>query len=232
MPKGKLGILVAGRWRYPLTETDVLWAGRMVEGETLPGRPRRTEDALAVLWTMTSLFSPAGQHAKYGGRRYHTFTAQIRAYSQPINPAWAASGRFCRPGGRYHGTDRCSPNRLAARAELHRLPWRAIDPELRSVVLAWAQGRTKNPMPKVIEFAHGPVAQSFLERNPGSARHAVIQNWFLTTASSARWAGDLIRIQPAKESALFAPLAAAVLAAAAGGLLGWSAHRIQERRED
>ncbi|MGE0789753.1 MAG: hypothetical protein AB7S26_29035 [Sandaracinaceae bacterium] len=185
------GTLVAGAWRYRLTKTDVLWAARMVEGETLR-RPDRGDDALAVLWTMTSLFAPDGQRAKYGGRRFVTFTDQIRAYSQPINPRWLAEGEFCRPGGRSFGTDACADARLTARARLQRTAWKELDPLLRRVVIAWALGRTRNPVPGAIEFAAANVAASFIARNAGSVEVARIHNTFVATAGSRRTASPVV----------------------------------------
>jgi len=224
----KRGIIRMGSWSYRLTERDLLWAARMVQGETLPGRAGRRDDALAVLWTMTSLFSPDGQRAKYGRWRFDSFTDLIRAYSQPINPRWLAGGQFCRPGGRGHGRDECSPARLAARERLQRTPWPELDAELREVVLRWAAGHTTNPVPTAIEFAAPFVVRSFLARHPGAQLVATIHNQFVATADSARWPA-LPSIELEETAAGVHPAGAALFAAALGGLLGWGIARRRRR---
>ncbi|MCA9604912.1 MAG: hypothetical protein KC619_04935 [Myxococcales bacterium] len=215
----KYGAIQAGSWRYPLTDRDVLWAGRMVQGET-NARAGRADDALAVLWTMTQLFSPAGQEGKYGRQRFGDFTSLIRAYSQPINPLWLGDGMFCRPGGRAAGTEACAADRLARRARLQQTPWRELDAELRQVVLDWAAGRTNNPVPGAVEFAAESVAASFLARNPGAVRVARIHNTFVATEGSQGWS-----VMPWVEAAARAaslPLGTALMAATAGAALAWA----------
>jgi len=226
----KRGVIRLGQWRYRLSEADLLWAALMVQGETLPGRVRRHEDALAVLWTMASLFTPAGQQAKYGRWRFDTFTALIRAYSQPINPRWTRDGEFCRLGGRYHGHTACAPRSLDRRDRLQRTPWTEIDAGLRTVVLRWAAGKTDNPVPKAIEFAAPYVANAYLERNPGARHVATIHNRFIASASSKRWT-TLPAIQTSSSSSTSTnPIGAALFAAALGGLLGWGLSHGQRQR--
>jgi len=226
----KRGAIVHGDWSYRLSETDLLWAGRMVQGETLPGRARRAADALAVLWTMASLFTPAGQRAKYGGWRFDTFTDLVRAYSQPINPRWLRDGMFCQAGGRHHGTDACSAARLDERDRLQQRPWPGLDAGLRDVVLRWAAGETRNPVPKAIEFAAPYVAAAFLGRHPGAAHVATIHNQFIASASSRRWT-RLPSVEVSLSSATTKPLGVALFGAAAlGGLLGWGMSRRRRQR--
>lgn len=218
----KYGAIQVGSWRYALTDRDVLWAGRMVQGET-NARAGRADDALAVLWTMTQLFSPAGQRDKYGRQRFGDFTTLLRAYSQPINPLWLGDGLFCRPGGRAAGTEACAADRLARRARLQQTPWRELDAELRQVVLDWAAGRTDNPVPGAVEFAAESVAASFLARNPGAVRVARIHNTFVATEGSRGW--SVLPVVGATVRRVGPPVGAALVAAGAGGLLAWAARR-------
>lgn len=170
-----MGAIKQGGWSYTLTAADKLWAARMVEGEG------PLEDAPAVLWTMTQLFAPAGQRAKYGGMRYRTFADLIRAYSQPINPRWAPSGDMCSPGGRGYATNACSVSRLERRAELARAPYSSLDPAKRAVVERWFKGNLPNPVPGAIEFAAPNVSRSFLASHPGwsKMRTPGLANWYL-----------------------------------------------------
>lgn len=174
-----MGTIRQSEWSYKLTAADKLWAARMVQGEG------PVEDAPAVLWTMTQLFAPAGQRLKYGrADRYRSFTDLIRAYSQPINPGWAAGGRFCSPGGRGAGTDACSSSRLQRRAQVSSMRWNQIDADKRAVVTAWFEGKLPNPVPSAIEFAAPNVSRSFLDRHPGWTRFALGHNWFLRPPES------------------------------------------------
>lgn len=215
------GSIVSGDWRYRLTKEDVLWAARMVEGETISRRAGKEADARAVLWTMTQLFSPEGQRAKYGReRRFGAFTALIRAYSQPINPRWTEAGQFCRPGGRYHGREECSGNRLRARARLQGTPWSGIDPVMRREVVLWATGRSTNNVPHAIEFAADRVAQSFIGRHAGSREVARIHNTFVATADSSAWS-TLPRVEGHVRAGVSRGLVVAGVVAV-GGLAAWA----------
>lgn len=146
--------LKQGGWTYTLTPEDKLWAARMIQYEG------PASDSAAVLWTMAQLFSPAGQQAKYGGRRYATFADQLKAYSQPINPIWRRDGSKCRPGGSHHGQDACSPARLDRRDQAARLPYGSVDAEKRAVLERWLGGSVPNPVPGAFEFAHASVLGS------------------------------------------------------------------------
>lgn len=177
-------------WRYQITPEDVLWAGRMLQGEG--GGP---EDPAAVLWTMTQLFAPAAQEEKYGNpRRFPTFTGLIQAYSQPINPRWRRDGQFCAPGGQYFGQEPCSDTRLARRARIASMPWEDIEPELREVVKRWSEGKLANPVPRAVEFAAPGVAAGFVRRNPGTMYVARLGNHFLATPGSQQWSANYVRM--------------------------------------
>lgn len=230
-PATSPGAIVHGGWSYRLRADDLLWAARMVEGETVRGRARQLDDALAVLWTMTALFTPAAQRDKYGRVRFEALSDLLRAYSQPINPRWRRDGEFCRPGGRYHGADACAPARLDARERLQRTPWEALEPELRAVVLRWATGKTRNPVPKAVEFAAPRVAAAHIARNPGAQSVATLQNQFVASARSARWTSlPTVIAGAAEERAATSLLGVALGAAALGALVGWGLSRQQKKR--
>jgi hypothetical protein len=169
-----MGTITQGNWNYTLTPEDRLWAGRMITGEGA------ASEAPAVLWTMTQLFAPAGQQVKYGHpNRFPTFTSLIRAYSQPINPIWAADGSKCRPGGDAAGTANCDTSKLARRDSIAAMPLDAMEPAKRVVLDKWFAGWLPNPVPNAIEFAAPNVSRSFLGRNPAWSALTQAGNWFL-----------------------------------------------------
>lgn len=139
---GELGQIVWGTRRYQITWDDLLWAGRMVSGESGGSR----EDAKHVLWCMTQRLA-ASNNAR------GSFTRLIQAYSQPINPAWLAEGEFCRVGGRNHDDDSCGSGPLARRQQIQSMTWEQISSEMQDIVVGWARQEVPNGVPKAEEFA-------------------------------------------------------------------------------
>ena len=169
-----MGTIKQGNWSYTLSADDKLWAARMVQGEG------PVDDSAAVLWTMTQLFTPAGQRAKYGRPdRFTTFKSLIQAYSQPINPIWRSGGSRCRPGGSHACTDACSGVRLARRERLATLPYSSVDAAKRSVVEKWDRGTLSNPVPGAYEFAHTSVLSSGRINSLGLVARSRAGNVFL-----------------------------------------------------
>lgn len=166
----------------------MLWAARMVEGEG--GDPSR--DPAAILWTMAQLLSPTAQREKYGRVTFDSYSSLIRAYSQPINPAWASGGSKCT--GAYAGSEACSPARLAARARLSQMPFSATRVTTQAAVLRWAHGLLSNPVPRAVEFADPSVTAGFVRNHPGSAYVARFGNHYVATAESARWPAGFVTV--------------------------------------
>lgn len=177
-------IVTPGLAPYRITSDDVLWAGRAAQFEG-------GHDPADVLWTWTQRYAlPAFR------RRYSSLKDLIRAHSQPVNPIWQRTGDRCRPGGRYHGTDHCAERRLAARDRAASAPFDSLRPEIQERVTAWAEGRLPNTVPKSVDFAAPSVAQSFMNRNPGSRLVKQAGNWFIATTTSQRWSNDHVQLQP------------------------------------
>lgn len=145
--EGQLGQIVYGSTRYQLTWEDLLWAIRMIEGES----GNDLEDASNVLWAQTQRL------AAFHGT---SFTRIIQGQSQPINPKWREDGEFCRIGGRYHGTDRCSQHRLETRRNLANKQWHEFSSAKQDLVYNWATANLPNRIPKAVDFAQ-----------PGAASH-------------------------------------------------------------
>jgi hypothetical protein len=127
-------------------------------------------------------------------RLYPTFTALVQNYSQPINPKWRRDGQFCRPGGEYAGSERCSETVLRRRDVAATLPWSAIRPSIKTAVTAWFDGKLPNPVPKAVEFADPSVSQNFLDRTPGSVVVKREGNWYIAIPESLRWSDNFVRM--------------------------------------
>ncbi len=175
--------IVAGDFRYQLTPEDVLWAARAAVFEG--GEPAD------VLWTLTQRFVLLRSS-------YPTFTQFVRAFSQPINPIWAADGTMCAPGGKYAGKPECSPERLARRARASTITWHELEQKAPStvvIVLAWANGHLPNPLPRATNFADQTVAASYLSENPTAKAIKTAGNVYIVEAAAQRWAQNHVTMR-------------------------------------
>jgi hypothetical protein len=181
-----LGAMPSGPWaeivgkngfRYRLTDADVLWAGRMVEGEGLP-------DAAMVLWSMTQRFTMLKWRS--------SFTRFIQAYSQPINPIWGRRGSKCVAGGAYHGKPDCSESKLARRDRIATASWDQLSEIARRETLKWATADLSNPIPRATDFAAASLVRRKLDPrsrsyDPNIELVARGLNWFVSKPASRRW---------------------------------------------
>ena len=120
--------------RFVMTDEDRLWLGRALVGET-GGRDRRA--AAAVAWSMRNRW--VQKQARAG---WPTFTALLRAYSQPINPKWES----LTSSGCVRSPSMCTEDMLARRASIRSLSWSGIPPLVQQVVEDLATGRLENPV--------------------------------------------------------------------------------------
>ena len=159
----RLGRIVSGSYAYQITPDDVLWLARSVHKEG--GNPA------ATVWTYLQ--------RQAAGRRSSSLASLVLAHSQPVNPKWRADGEFCRPGGEYAGSQYCTPQQLAARAENAVRPWGAIPSDIRDVVVSGVTARLSNPVPGATDFADPRVSAGFLERNHGARTVLRAGNWYI-----------------------------------------------------
>lgn len=177
-----MGRISTQDWSYTLTDEDLLWAARMIEGEG-GNRP-------GVLWTMAqrlALLHRAAPHL--------TYTGLIRAYSQPINPRWFRDGEFCKPGGSRSDTAACDPDRLARRDRISHLQPSDM-PDAVELVRQWAIGQVGNPTPKAVHFAELPIIQRGID-NGSLARIVLDQgNAYASTPRSELWPDHYVSMGP------------------------------------
>ncbi len=186
---GRWGRIVSkDGWSYQITDDDVLWLARSAqyEGGT---------NTAAVIWTYAQRLSLPSVRS-----RYSTLASLVRAHSQPVNPKWSRTGEFCAPGGRYHGTEHCSENRLKRRDEAQTIPWESISERVRDLVVRFARADLPNPVPRSVEFAAGDLSREdtvtgYLSRNPGARVVLRAGNWFIATAQSLLWPEDQVIVE-------------------------------------
>jgi hypothetical protein len=176
-----------GSWSYQMTQRDALMLAKacLWEGGTAPD---------ATLWTYAQrayLRRIAGADA---------LASMVEAHSQPLNPRWARTGEFCRPGGRNANSADCSEHRLARRDQAQAQTWEQLPPTVRARVVRFVEARTPNPCPRAVDFAQGKpdgtdTVTNFLARNYGSRVILAAGNLYLATAASGRWPRDFVTIQ-------------------------------------
>jgi hypothetical protein len=182
--------IVAPGFTYQLTANDVLWAGRMADGEG-------DSDARKVLWTMSQRFA--------GLVRRGSFASFVRAYSQPINPKWQRDGICCAQGATgcparrsrsFYGEEPCSESRLARRDRMSTIPWDRLPAGVRRDVLAWAKAKAPNPVPHAVDFAAPGLSSRKLARaSLGLSLVTRGRNWFLANRTSRAWSRNHVTLQ-------------------------------------
>lgn len=148
----------------PLSGLDALWLARSIVGES-------QRDALAVGSTLLRRWCFVNDQRKNAGSSllWPTFTDLVRAYSQPVNPAWA---------------DRGTEQQIARRARITGLSWAEIPESVRTVVLGLLGGRVPLSKPGAIHFADTRVSRTFMANNPGAKTVGDGHNTFLSLPAS------------------------------------------------
>lgn len=168
--------------RYRLTDEDMIWTARAVVYEGGP--------ADVTLWTLVQRFSQLRG-------TYSSFAGFVQAFSQPVNPAWSRTGRFCRPGGAYANGPYCSEAKLQRRQAASTSDWydlEQLDPAAVQTTIDWGLGLVPNPVPGATNFADPTVAQQYLDNTPGAELLLADDNWYLQEPWAANWGPDHVRI--------------------------------------
>lgn len=177
--------------RVEITETDLLWAARMLLGSQQGGAVAGGNVATdARLWAAAQRHALQCDRDLRAGRpcRWRRFSDSFRAYSTAIAPQWSPRG-WCAPGGLHAGTAMCSPARLRRRAWVVSRTWRDIATccrDLRGYLRAWARGERANPVERA---CHTDQSVSAPER-------AVVvgSNGYWCERESCRWPAGYVRI--------------------------------------
>lgn len=130
---------------YTFTDEDKLWLGRAVKGES----GTHAQGGAAVCWSMINNYLTTGPR---GGPRFTalpTFTALLRAYCQPINPAWLdPNGAKCR-----RMPQACTPALIQRRREHMAMPWESLPGAVRQIVENFLAGNLASPVPGSTDWA-------------------------------------------------------------------------------
>jgi hypothetical protein len=130
---------------YTLTDDDLLWLARAIKGEA----EESVRGGSAVAWAMAQNYMTTGPG---GGPRFAalpTFAALLRAYCQPINPAWMdPNGAKCR-----QRPQACTARHLSRRRRISSMPWDAFSQSIKNIVQQFAAGTLPNEIPGLTDWA-------------------------------------------------------------------------------
>lgn len=206
-------IATSDGFRYELTPSDLLWAARMLVGESGTNQA----DGAAVLWTMAS---------RLAQQRGSSFQNVIQNYSQPINERWSSTGDMCGPGGRYAGQANCSPALLQRRAQIAGLQPEDM-PQQWALVQRWAAGQIPNAVPRAVEFATPEMVASCVAGAHGDCASLVkvISNAFASSSRSEAWPANYVTINGAGDAptSIWTSVAIGAGIAIAAGVVTWIA---------
>lgn len=199
--RNRLGTLVlpSGE-RIALTASDILWTGRMLDGEGGEGEGNEAEKA-AILWTLAQRRywgSADGERPapSFAGMSWSSF---LQGFSQAINPKWRAGGQFCPAPN----ADECSPARLARRARISTLGWDDLSQASQTVALAFFSGQLPNALPGAVNFAAGSSGYS----RPRVPTPSFNNTFFYSTGDASRqWAGAGLYVEPVSDTTFVAQL--------------------------
>lgn len=176
------GIYQHGETTYKLTETDIDTLARALWGEA--GGEAPTDHYAAVSWTMIQrwLRWPGGNALD----RWPSFSAFIKAFSQPVNPRWARGGDLAAKHPDY-----ATPEMLARRDKIQNTPWAQIPPAPRLAAQLFAEGKLKNPVPEAVDFAADSLA-----KKKGLTGESLGGNTFVSADGSdmGGWSDELVTV--------------------------------------
>lgn len=146
-----------GRYSYQFRQEDLLWLARSLQGESRSESGRR-----AVMWCYAQ---------RMASRKLRSLKKQVKAHSQPINPAWrlvAAEPVEVDPteGPPNLGSkldpenDNSSEARLRRRVDISTKDWGSIDLSIRTLIKDFSEGKVNNPVPRAVDFATPAVGSA------------------------------------------------------------------------
>jgi predicted RNA-binding protein len=180
----------SSQFEYTLTEEDVLWSLKMIYGES----GKNLLDAACVLWCMTNRL-----YVLRDAYKNKNFSNLIRAYSQPINPAWYRDGRLAKV---YKDSSAASEDKFIRREQIRNMKIEDFSNEQRKLIELWSEGKLPNPVPNAVHFAVPAVASKhkgtpgliqkgleivFDEKNRGSNCIDTKGNVFYATNETTKW---------------------------------------------
>jgi len=148
---------------YTMSDTDVEWLARSLWGEASTEAGK-----IAVAWSHMNRFLLVNYVWLKSG---WPFWRYMQSHSQPINPEWLADGKFCEPGGKYHGNStHCSTAQLRKREKYQTTPYAQIPKINRRLAEAFAAGEIENPFNEpTYDFAACWLTGKQNRPNPGIA---------------------------------------------------------------
>lgn len=185
------------QWSYTLTDEDLEWSLKMLYGES----GSDLLDCACVLWCMTQRMCSIRKH--YTKK---SFSDLIRAYSQPINPAWYRDGHLAKV---YAHTAAVSEAKFRRREAILKMKESDIPIGIHKIVELWSEARLPDPIPRAVHFATPGVASKhkgtpgiiekgleliYDQRGRGSNSIADKGNAFYASKATSKWPANKVKI--------------------------------------
>ena len=149
------GTILGDGVSYTPSMDEWLWLARACYGEA-----SSLEGQTAAAWAMVQRFVALRQTAPENWSQ-KSFSALVRAFSQPVNPIWSAQGSCTQDGRGCCGqtTGPCASDVIAHRAFVQSRSWTWLqerEPELYFMILSFSAGvPPRNPIPSMTNFGAG-----------------------------------------------------------------------------
>ena len=151
-----------------ITPEAVVWMAKMVHGETRGGPSR--DDAEWMLWSLV-------QRSGIWSFRTWDWQKFVQAYSQPVNPKWTRTGKYCKKywAEGYTGkiADACSKKRVDLRDQYIAMSWDDTHVTARKAAIELATGSLANPAPGSVGW-FDPGTWRSREKNGSNAKSHMV----------------------------------------------------------
>jgi hypothetical protein len=138
-----IGYIQSPHFKTPITDDDLLWAGRMIRGSA--GSRSSGPVVAARLWVAATRDALLRER---GRTTYPRFQDSFRSYSTAIHAGWQRNGAYCAPTSTHpRRNELCTEAKFQRRERITRLTWADMGRELQDFVYSWARGQVPNPVP-------------------------------------------------------------------------------------
>jgi hypothetical protein len=151
-----------------ITPEAVEWLAKMVHGETRGGPSQL--DAEWMLWSLV-------QRSAIWQFRTWEWRKLVQAYSQPVNPAWTRTGKYCKKywAEGYTGAiaDACAKKRVDLRDKYIAMSWADTHATAKKAAIDLATGKLANPSPGAVGW-FDPGTWRSREKNGSNAKSNMV----------------------------------------------------------
>jgi len=179
---------------YTPSDEDLIYLATALYGET---RGNHSEEEWGrMCWTWFNRFMLKTN------RPWPTLSSLIKNHSQPVNPKWRADGTFCKVGGKYHGKDNCSKNKLAWRRKMANIiasgDLSKVPSDISDVAIDFVDGKIPEPETDdgsaLVDFASTPGAKKHGTQYESKGNHFLSYDQVQGTNYTSSFINDHVQV--------------------------------------